>query len=91
MHPEAKTDFVYENKFCSVKYIIRYAGDGTWVEIILGLPDKERVRWQVKCKSAEIRSAWYGDPYPTKRLGRSGDVVDVWKRKPVKYIQYSCN
>ena len=91
MHPEAKNDFIYENKFSKVKYIIRYVGDGTWVERILGLPNKERVRWQVRCKSAEIRSAWYGDSYPTQRLGRSGDVVDVWKRKPVKYVQYSCN
>ena len=93
MLPDSKKDFEYVNKYSSVRYFIKYLGDGTWAERVAAFPDKERVRWQVKCDKAQIRTAWWGKPYETKVMGGRGSdaEIDVWRGKPIKYIQYSCN
>ena len=93
MHPDSKKDFEYVNKYPTVRYVIKYLGDGTWTERVAAFPDRERVRWQVKCNKAQIRTAWWGKPYETKYMGGRGfeEKVDVWRGKPIKYIQYSCN
>ena len=93
VHPDSTKDFEYVNKYSGIRYVIKYLGDGTWTERVAAFPDKKRVRWQVKCKKAQIRTAWWGKPYETEDIGVLGfeEEVDVWRGGPIKYIQYSCN
>ncbi len=93
MSPESKYDFEYINRHSGVRYLIKYLGDGTWTERDADFPERERVRWQVNCKKAQVRTAWRGEPYETKTIGSRGleEGVEVWRGKPIKYIQYSCH
>ena len=93
MHPDSVHDFEYVNKYSGMRYVIKYLGDGTCSERIAAFPNKERLRWQVNCKRAEVRMAWRDEPYETKKIGSRGleTEIDIWRGRPIRYIQYSCN